>query len=317
MPATEDPEFGRLMDEALSHPLVGWDFSWIRGRVQRGEFPWNYTREVLRWSSRSPDLLDLGTGGGEWLSMLEPRPPRTVATESYGPNVRVAHARLAPLGIPVVPTRHAPDNTGPASAGSEPRLPFRSASFHLIVDRHESYLPREVSRVLAPGGQFVTQQVGEEWGRELLALFARRPLPASHPRWTMKLARRQVEEAGLLWEEGQEGSYETGFRDVGALVWYLRAIPWSLPDFDPRLERARLLAIHRHLQRTGPLKLGFSGFWFRASKPEGPPTPDTGGREVPRGAGSRPSRARAGRRVARARVRRPTPPARRRTTHRR
>jgi SAM-dependent methyltransferase len=39
------------------------------------------------------------------------------------------------------------------------RLPFRDGSLDLICNRHESFLALEVSRVLAPGGTFVTQQV--------------------------------------------------------------------------------------------------------------------------------------------------------------
>jgi hypothetical protein len=31
-------------------------------------------------------------------------------------------------------------------------LPFRSASFHLVTNRHESFVAAEVARVLAPGG---------------------------------------------------------------------------------------------------------------------------------------------------------------------
>ncbi len=49
--------------------------------------------------------------------------------------------------------------------------------FDLILNRHESYHPGEIARVLAPGGTFLTQQVGgDELGelRELWAIRCRR-----------------------------------------------------------------------------------------------------------------------------------------------
>jgi hypothetical protein len=83
MPApTVDAEFERLIAEAEAHPFSGWDFSWLGGRTITSSLPWNYDALVLSRARTSPDLLDLGTGGGEWLAGLPHRPDRTVATES-------------------------------------------------------------------------------------------------------------------------------------------------------------------------------------------------------------------------------------------
>ena len=71
-----------LLDEAERQPFVGWDFSWLRGRLDSQPLPWDYTATVVEHARSSPDLLDLGTGGGEWLAELSYRPPRTVATEA-------------------------------------------------------------------------------------------------------------------------------------------------------------------------------------------------------------------------------------------
>ena len=71
----------------------------------------SYTASVVQHARKSPDLLDLGTRGGEWLAELPYRPRRTIATEAWPPNVRVAKARLAPLGIHVVQVAPARDNT--------------------------------------------------------------------------------------------------------------------------------------------------------------------------------------------------------------
>jgi hypothetical protein len=69
----------------------------------------------------------MGTGGGEALSGLVPRPPRTVATEAWPPNVPVAARRLRPLDIPVVQDEGAAENF--AQDASRGRLPFRDGAF--------------------------------------------------------------------------------------------------------------------------------------------------------------------------------------------
>src|SRR5687767_9421828 len=97
-----------LLAEAERRPLVGWDVSYD-GRITTSR-PWDFAAIVDAHTRGSPDLLDLGTGGGEWLSALPYRPPRTVAVEGWPPNVDVARRRLEPLGIPVLAFEGAPDN---------------------------------------------------------------------------------------------------------------------------------------------------------------------------------------------------------------
>lgn len=147
-----------LLEEAERQPFVGWDFSWLRGRLDSFSLPWDYSASAAAHARQSPDLLDLGTGGGEWLAGIPVRPPRTVATEAWPPNVEVAKKRLEPLGVEVVQVEPSRDNTAKPLDGPPPRLPFDDGSFHLVVARHESFEPTEVARILAPGGWFITQQ---------------------------------------------------------------------------------------------------------------------------------------------------------------
>jgi SAM-dependent methyltransferase len=168
-----------LLTEAVQHPLQGWDFGWLRkeGRFREDALPWDYSEAVARRARRSPYLLDLGTGGGELLASISPHPRLTVATESYRPNVGVATRRLAPMGIHVVPTSGAPDNNVQGEIGSAGSLPFRDGAFHLVVDRNEAYVPREVARVLAPGGVFLTEQSGSAEVPEIYRLLGRETPP--------------------------------------------------------------------------------------------------------------------------------------------
>ncbi len=135
---------------------------------------WSYAELVRARLAGASAVLDMGTGGGELLARLAPLPPRTVATEAYTPNVAIARARLAPLGVEVVPVAAAPDGSDQQPGEGRGSLPFPDACFPLVLNRHESYNPVEVKRILQGGGSFITQQVGAAHYQELMA---RRTVP--------------------------------------------------------------------------------------------------------------------------------------------
>jgi SAM-dependent methyltransferase len=252
--------FDELAAEALAAPVSGWDFSWLAGRYSTGQLPWDYHGEVARRAASADAMLDMGTGGGERLSRLAPRPRRTVATEGWPPNVPVAANRLRPLGIAVVQDEGAPDNTEqdpgqrplPGQDGERGRLPFRDAAFSLVASRHEAFRAAEVSRVLRPGGTFATQQVdsgSSDSLRELLGL----PSGDRSGSW-LPLARRQVRDAGLVIERAAAGEEEHRFRDIAAVIYYLRIVEWAIPEYSFEACRDRLRAAW---DQPGRWPLGF------------------------------------------------------------
>ncbi|MGH9197027.1 MAG: class I SAM-dependent methyltransferase, partial [Acidimicrobiia bacterium] len=188
--------FESLVAVAESHPIVGWDFSWLDDRLTTTSLNWSYEEFVVDLVKGSPNMLDMDTGGGEWLSGLPKRSPMTVATESWPPNTPVAAKRLKPFGISVVQVEPAPDNSEQTPSESRGRLPFADEFFHLITNRHASFLASEVSRVLARGGTFITQQLGCEgsYAEVFEALEVSPPAP-SRP-WNLGEAVRQVEGSG-------------------------------------------------------------------------------------------------------------------------
>ena len=97
--------------------------------------------------NRCSSLLDIGTGGGEFLSSLAPLPKIVYATEGYEPNIPIARKRLEPLGVKVY------------KVDSDENLPFDN-SFDLVINRHDRILKKRYIEYLK-GGIFVTQQV--EW----------------------------------------------------------------------------------------------------------------------------------------------------------
>jgi SAM-dependent methyltransferase len=236
------PTFDDLVGEALAAPFEGWDFSWLADRwTKSGGLPWSYRTEVARRSAAAGTLLDMGTGGGEQLSRLEPRPARTVATEAWLPNVPVAAARLGPLGIPVIQDEGAPDNMT-QHGSSRGRLPFRDGAFALVANRHEAFWAPEVARVLAPGGTFVTQQVDFRAYDDLYGVVG---LPTlEQPDSWLPLAEQQVRDAGLTVLDSVRGAERREFADVGAVVYFLHVVGWAIPGYSFETCAPALRAAH-------------------------------------------------------------------------
>ncbi len=247
-----------LIAEALKAPIRGWDFSWLNGRAEETQPPWDYRAVVRDAAARSSWLIDIDTGGGEFLAGLAPFPGSVVVTEGYLPNVGVARDRLAPLGIQVVEAASAPDNvdqaeTSPSTSRSE--LPFASDVFDLVVNRHSSYWPSEIHRILCNGGRFVTQQriEAETSGTAWEDLFGRPP--HINRRFDKTFAVGQLADAGFDIALAEEADTPMVFRDVGAVLYYLRMVPWAVEDFDPIGDRETLQHIHEVITTDGALKI--------------------------------------------------------------
>ena len=145
-------------EEEIAH-IHGWDFSHIEGRyMEEDDLPWDYREEILRYLKPEMRILDIDTGGGEFLLSLNHPHENTAATENYPPNVDLCRETLLPLEIDF----RAADGKGV--------LPFEDASFDMVINRHGDFNPSEIYRVLKTGGLFITQQVGAENDRELVEL---------------------------------------------------------------------------------------------------------------------------------------------------
>lgn len=179
-------------------------------------------------------MLDMGTGGGEYLSWLRPLPPFTCATEGYEPNVPIARQRLEPLGVKVY---ELPDPE---------HLPFGDNQFDLVINRHEYYSPQEVLRVMKPEGQFITQQVGGSNGSDLNELLGVEKYPYAH--WTLDYAVKELEAVGCHVVGQREDHPIMRFFDVGAIVYYLQAVPWQVPDFSVEKYFDKLVEIHNTIE---------------------------------------------------------------------
>ena len=164
--------------------------------------------------------LDIETGGGEVLATVARAPLLLVATESWPPNVAEASARLHPLGA------------------------------HLVVSRHPVVvLWDEIARVLAPGGIYLSQQIGAGTNREL-SDFLMGPQQVNQSR-SPGHTRAATEAAGLQVVELQSCALRVEFFDIGAVVHFLRKVHWTVPGFTPDGYLTRLRALHEQIERDG------------------------------------------------------------------
>ena len=197
--------------------MSGWDFSHLNGRLEEPELPWDYRAKVLDFLKPESRILDMGTGGGEFLLSLRHPFRQTCVTESWEPNVRLCEKKLAPLGITV----RACEENGP--------IPYEDGRFDIVLNRHASYNIDEVRRVLKPGGYFITQQVGGSNGLRLRKLLC--GAETSIPDFNLENELPRIMQAGFSVNYKNQSYTEYRFKDVGALVWYAKVIPWEFPDF--------------------------------------------------------------------------------------
>ena len=234
--------------------IHGWDFSHINGRyTEQGDLPWDYRTVIGQYLRPEIKILDIDTGGGEFLLSLNHPYENTAAMENYPPNVALCREVLLPLGIDF--------RTGDGKG----KLPFDDGSFDMVINRHGDFNAEEIFRVLKPGGLFITQQVGAENDRELVALLCgetQMPFPEQY----LDITSRKFQMAGFSILRGEEVHRSIRFFDVGALVWFARIISWEFPDFSVDTHLANLLNAQKILEEQGSVDGSIHRFLLVAQK---------------------------------------------------
>lgn len=213
-------------------PFSGWDFSIVSTTTKTEPLPWDYRKEVQKVIERKETLLDMDTGGGEFLASIPELPVRTFATESYPPNVTCAYNNLQPLNVQVIQV----DESGV--------LPFKNGSFDAIINRHGYYDPKEIHRVAEKSGIFLTQQVGSKDWQDLKSALGYQDTATD--RWDLEYASKQIKQAGFeIMAQNEVTDNRSYFKDVEAIIYYLINIPWVISDFSIDIYFDKLLELHR------------------------------------------------------------------------
>ncbi|MEU6115814.1 class I SAM-dependent methyltransferase [Streptomyces sp. NPDC047117] len=248
--------FDDLVAEAANVSVAGWDFSWLDGRATEARPSWGYQRLMGERLADASAALDIQTGGGEVLAGAPKLPPVMVATESWQPNVTKATRLLHPLGAVVVAD---PD---------EPPLPFADDAFDLVTSRHPATIWwAEIARVLRPGGTYFAQHVAHESVFELVEYFLG-PQPEARRGRHPDDERAAAEAAGLEITDLRFERLRMEFRDIGAVVYFLRKVIWMVPGFTVEQYRDRLRELHEKIRAEGPFVAHSTRSLFEARKPE-------------------------------------------------
>lgn len=246
--------FDFLVAEA-DKPFLGWDFSDMveAGRIVESLLEWSYTSKILFKLRKVESLLDMGTGGDGYLALLQPLPKNTYATETYRPNLKAARERLKPIEVKVI------------EVDDENRLPFRDSYFDLVINKQRDYLAEEIFRILHPKAEFITQQIGSLNNIKLNELFGV-DIDSSLEPWNLSTAVEELEAAGMEILEQQESFPMLRFYDVGAIVYYLKAVSYKISDFGVEKYFDQLKEIYLQIEANGYIDIKGHKFIIVAEK---------------------------------------------------
>ena len=149
----------------------------------------------------------------------------------------------------------------------EPRLPFADTAFDLVTSRHPiSVRWTEIARVLRPGGTYFAQQIGPATMAELVEYFIG-PQPQKWAECHPDTQRAQAAAAGLQVADMRMERMRVEFFDVGAVIYFLRKVIWTVPDFTVDAYRERLRALHERIETNGPFVAHSTRILAEARKP--------------------------------------------------
>ena len=208
--------------------IRGTDTSQIRTRSE--PFGWSYTDLLRDTVSGTERVVDVGTGGGEVFSAVARQ--GDIALDMSVEKLAVARENL----------------TCSLAAADKFALPLRDEIADVVSDRHVGADPREVLRILRPGGIYLTQQPGERICQSIFDAFGwgtngdfwrRYFAEAGVPYWNVESSARVFRSAGCEILREEEADVEHEFLDEESLALWLRNAP--LPEVvDPDRHRAIL-----------------------------------------------------------------------------
>jgi SAM-dependent methyltransferase len=248
-------DFDRLVAEAEQAPIGGWDFGWIDGRAVEDRPTWRYFDRVAERAGAVDSLLEVQAGTGSMIGRLPVLPRLSAATEGFPPSVALAAPRLRSRGVHLVVTSQ-----------THPGLPVSDGAFELVISRHPIEVWwREIARVLRPGGTYFAQHVGPGSLRSVSERLMG-PWPVDDMRDTV-VERRAAEAAGLVVRTMRLERPRTAFYDVGAVVYFLRLVPWIVPGFTVARYRPQLRELHDDIERDGAFETTAGRTLVEATRP--------------------------------------------------
>jgi SAM-dependent methyltransferase len=141
--------------------LNGWDFSKMNCRSEGVK--WDFYREVSLRCKKFDIMLDIGTGGAEALLSIAESALLLVGIDSSMGMIQTATDNLKQSNK---------SNVRVIQMDAE-KLEFPRNFFNVIACRHSPFCAKEIAKVLANDGVFLTQQVSEDDKLNLVQAFGR------------------------------------------------------------------------------------------------------------------------------------------------
>ena len=133
------------------------------------------------------------------------------------------------------------------------QIPFADESFDLILNRHGSFDPIELFRLLRQNGVFITEQVGEDNDRDLVKMVLPEA-PKPFPHLNLKEQQMHFQNAGFQILRAEEAYRPIRFYDVGAFVWFAHIIEWEFPNFSVDRCFEELLKMQEVINENGKIE---------------------------------------------------------------
>ncbi|MCC7574164.1 class I SAM-dependent methyltransferase [Candidatus Woesearchaeota archaeon] len=231
----------------------GWDFSYLGNRYDEGYPDWDYEGNAKNFIKNSESVLDMCTGGAEvYCKILSTFKPFNVkAIEKYEPNVSVAQKALDAFGGKVM------------FVTNNENLPFETGEFDLVLNRHGAFNVKELSRIIRKDGIFFTQQVEANNWSDLMSEFGDTP---NWPDNTLSIVVEKLKKEGFKIERAEEWEGKTFFKDIKALVFVLKVIPWTINNFGVEKYKEVLLRLHKKIEKEGKLEFSSKRYLILARK---------------------------------------------------
>ncbi|MCZ8521771.1 MULTISPECIES: class I SAM-dependent methyltransferase [Paenibacillus] len=248
----QEPNDRSFYDTAGS--MNGWDFSRVRCTADAQGV--DLYREAAGVLGQRSLVLDIGTGGGEALLNFADQARLAVGIDQSPAMIETAISNGARC-------REKPVRFLQMDAGS---LHFPDGFFDMITCRHSPFSASEAQRVLAPGGVFLTQQVGERDKSNLKAFFGRGQHEGAEEGTLMRRYVQELQEAGFSRVECTESDVTETYERYEDLLFLLTHTP-IIPGFgECGHDLARLDAFVEEYGTAQGIRTNASRFLIKALK---------------------------------------------------
>lgn len=120
--------------------------------------------------------------------------------------------------------------------------------------------------MLRPGGTYFAQQIGPATMAELVEYFIG-PQPEKWAELHPDVQNAQARAAGMDVVDIRMERMRAEFFDVGAVIYFLRKVIWTVPDFTVDAYRERLRELHERIEADGPFVAHSVRLLVEARKP--------------------------------------------------